>query len=597
MPSLILLKSPEGATPNKMIALSGDPQIIGRDADRCQIVIPHHAVSREHAKITSQNGQYFIEDLKSRNHTFVNSKEVGKELPVRTQLKGDDRIKICDFLFQFRDDRQKPRPLPIDMTKGQQEAVEEEETSGMTTIEAMQGKVSAQDFLQVAPSERLRALLEISTGLAKMLDLDSLLPQVAETLFGVFKQADRCFVIFFESGKMIPKAVRARRLGGEDTRFSKTIVRKTMESMQSYLSEDASSDISLGPAASIAEFKIRSVMCVPLATSDGQPLGAIQLDTQDRAKKFITDDLNMLTIVANLAGVAIEKARLHETVLAREKEQKEIELARKVQLGFLPQTLPEVNGYEFFSHYSPAQTVGGDYYDFVPLPGGRCAVVLGDVAGKGVPAALLVAKLSSEVRFCLVTEPNPGKAISLLNDQMLRGGLQDRFVTLTALILDPVNNQVLVVNAGHMSPKLFVAAKGTIGDTISEEATGPAIGFVPGYQYEAVAINLDPGDVVSVFTDGVTDAMNQTGLVFGSENVDKFLLPEDKLPEGNMPKRFGERLVSAVRKHANGHPQNDDIAIVCFGRLELERAPINCLTKPVNIDKKNADLKGFQSAQ
>ncbi|HEV3386404.1 MAG TPA: SpoIIE family protein phosphatase [Gemmata sp.] len=597
MPSLILLKSPEGATPNKMIALSGDPQIIGRDADRCQIVIPHHAVSREHAKITSQNGFYFIEDLKSRNHTFVNSKEVGKELPVRTQLKGDDRIKICDFLFQFRDDRQKPRPLPIDMTKGQQEAVEEEETSGMTTIEAMQGKVSAQDFLQVAPSERLRALLEISTGLAKMLDLDSLLPQVAETLFGVFKQADRCFVIFFESGKMIPKAVRARRLGGEDTRFSKTIVRKTMESMQSYLSEDASSDISLGPAASIAEFKIRSVMCVPLATSDGQPLGAIQLDTQDRAKKFITDDLNMLTIVANLAGVAIEKARLHETVLAREKEQKEIELARKVQLGFLPQTLPEVNGYEFFSHYSPAQTVGGDYYDFVPLPGGRCAVVLGDVAGKGVPAALLVAKLSSEVRFCLVTEPNPGKAISLLNDQMLRGGLQDRFVTLTALILDPVNNQVLVVNAGHMSPKLFVAAKGTIGDTISEEATGPAIGFVPGYQYEAVAINLDPGDVVSVFTDGVTDAMNQTGLVFGSENVDKFLLPEDKLPEGNMPKRFGERLVSAVRKHANGHPQNDDIAIVCFGRLELERAPINCLTKPVNIDKKNADLKGFQSAQ
>src|SRR5262249_58313533 len=128
---------------------------------------------------------------------------------------------------------------------------------------------------------------------------------------------------------------------------------------------------------------------------------------------------------------------LHEAVLAREKEQKEIELARKVQLGFLPQTLPDVAGYEFYSHYSPAQTVGGDYYDFISLPGGRVAVVLGDVAGKGVPAALLVAKLSSAVRFCLLTVPNLAQAVSLLNEQMINGGLGDRFVTPAALVLCP----------------------------------------------------------------------------------------------------------------------------------------------------------------
>src|SRR5207244_3082846 len=105
--------------------------------------------------------------------------------------------------------------------------------------------------------------------------------------------------------------------------------------------------------------------------ADGQPIGAIQLDTQDRAKKFSLDDLNLLTIVANLASVAVEKARMHEAILVQEKAQQEIELARTVQLGFLPQTVPEVGGYEFFSHYSPAQTVGGDYYDFVQLPTGR----------------------------------------------------------------------------------------------------------------------------------------------------------------------------------------------------------------------------------
>ena len=576
MPSLILLKSPEGATPNKLISLSGDPQIIGRDAERCQIVIPHHAVSREHAKITAQNGSFYIEDMKSRNHTFVNSKEVA----VRTQLKADDRIKICDFLFQFRDDRHKPRPLPVDMTR--EEDAEEEETSGMTTIEAMQGKVSAQDFLQVAPSDRLRALLEISTNLAKMLDLESLLPQVAETLFSVFKQSDRCFVILLESGKPVPKAIRSRRASGDDNRFSRTIVKKTIDSMQSFLSEDASSDVSLGPAASIAEFKIRSVMCVPLATSDGKPLGAIQVDTQDRAKKFVTDDLNLLTIVANLAGVAIEKARLHETVLTREKEQKEGEIARKVQLGFLPQTLPDVAGYEFYSHYSPAQTVGGDYYDFVPLPGGRVAVVLGDVAGKGVPAALLVAKLSSEVRFCLVTEPNPARAISLLNEQMFRGGLQDRFVTLAAIILDPTTHQLVIVNAGHMSPKLYSAGKRLLCDAITSEATGLPLGIMPGFEYESVTLTLNPGDMISVFTDGVTDSMNSAQMMFGPDDVDKLLVPDASDLDGNLPKRLGERLVEAVRKHANGHPQNDDIAIVCFGRLEEGQAPATAVNRIVS---------------
>lgn len=576
MPSLILLKSPEGASPNKTITLTGETQIIGRDADRCQIVIPHTAVSREHAKITAQHGSFFIEDLKSRNHTFVN----GKEVAIRTQLKGDDRIKICDFMFQFRDERHKLQPLPVEMKK--EEEVDEEDTGGMTTIEATQGKVSALDFLQVAPSERLRALLEISTNLAKMLDLESLLPQVAETLFGVFKQADRCFVILLESGKPIAKATRFRRSAGEDSRFSRTIVRKTIDSMQSYLSEDASSDTSLGPAASIAEFKIRSVMCVPLATSEGEPLGAIQVDTQDRAKKFLVDDLNLLTIVANLAGVAIEKGRLHETVLAREKEQKEIELARKVQLGFLPQTLPVVSGYDFYSHYSPAQTVGGDYYDFVPLPGGRVAIVLGDVAGKGVPAALLVAKLSSEVRFCLITESHPGKAISLLNEQMFRGGMQDRFVTLAAMILDPLNHQLVVVNAGHMNPKMYAASKRMLGEPIASEAGGVPLGIVEGYEYEAVTLSLDPGDVVTVYTDGVTDAMNPSGVMFGSENVDKYLIPEGAGPvDGNFPKYFGERLVNAVRKHSNGRPQNDDIAVVSFGRLESNRAPVVGQTRPI----------------
>lgn len=567
MPSLILLKSPAGANPGETIPLDGDLLIVGRDAERCQIVIPHHAVSRQHVQLTRANGQYFIEDLRSRNHTFVNSKEV----TARTPLRHDDRIKICDFLFRYHDERVRaspppppPPPLPDWMTR---EKPEDEESSGMTTIEATGSRVNAQHFLEVQPSDRLRALLEISTELSRTLELDPLLGKLAETLLGVFKQADRCFVVVLDdAGRPVPRAQRARRPGLDDTRFSRTIVKKAVETHQSLLIEDASTDAALGPAASIAEFKIRSVMCVPVVTAEGRALGALQVDTQDRTKKFKEDDLNLLTIVGNLAAVALEKAKLHEQVVAREKEQKEIELARAVQLGFLPQHPPEVAGYEFYSLYSPAQSIGGDFYDFIPLPGGRLAVVVADVAGKGVPAALLVAKLSSEARYGFLTHPDdPARAVTLLNDQMIRGGLADRFVTLAAVVLDPAAHVARVVNAGHMNPRLCRAGGGDPCDGIDDEATGVPLGVMAGYEYEARELPLGPGDALTLFTDGVTEAMDPGGAMFGADAADRALAADT--PEAARPRKAGDRLVQAVRRHAAGRPQNDDIAVVAFGRL------------------------------
>lgn len=565
MPSLILLKSPGGAAPGETIPLEGELMVIGRDAEACQIVIPHHAVSRRHAQILWSNGQYYIEDLKSRNRTYVNSKEISS----RTLLKPEDKIKICDFLFRFHDERAVPQPVPPTplpewMTKEQED---DEEPGGMTTIEATGNRLNAQHFLESQPSQRLRALLDISASLSRTLELEPLLGEVAQILLGVFRQADRCFVILLDdNGRPVPKVQRNRRPGFDDTRFSRTIVKKTLDSLQSYLSEDASSDASLGPAASIAEFKIRSVMCVPLVTAEGRALGALQLDTQDRAKKFREDDLNLLTIVANLAAVAVEKAKLHETVLARERERKEIELARAVQLGFLPQSFPEIEEYEFYSHYSPAQSIGGDYYDYIHIPGGKVAVVLGDVAGKGVPAALLVAKLSSEVRYCLLTEADPAKAIAMLNDQMIRGGLGDRFVTLTVAVLDPKVHTATFVNAGHINPRLYRTRSKELLDAISTDLSGLPLGVMPGYEFESVNLALEPGDTISLVTDGVTDAMAPSGVMFGLEAVDRCLVADNAA--GARPLRTGERLVHAVRRHANGRAQNDDIAVVCFGRLD-----------------------------
>jgi serine phosphatase RsbU (regulator of sigma subunit) len=557
MPALILIKSPGGADAGKAYPLDGDTVVIGRDDDQCQIVIPNSAVSRKHAAITRSQGRFVLEDLNSRNHTYLNNAKVSAPVP----LKSEDRVKICDYLFRFYDEKAVgPGPDPDD-----------DQHEGTTTVQHTHtaDKGAAQQFLEVQPSERLRALLDISTALSRTLELGQLLPQIAETLVGVFRQADRCFVIMLDDvGRMVPRVVKTRRGGAEDARFSRTIVRMCLASGQSYLSEDASADTNLPPAMSIAEFRIRSVMCAPLVTSDGRQLGALQLDTQDVGKKFREDDLKLLTIVANLATVSIEKAQAHVALVEREKERREIEVARKVQVGFLPKTFPEMAGYEFFAFYSPAMSVGGDYYDFISLPQGRVAVVLGDVAGKGVAAALLMAKLSAEVRFSMLTEPDPARAVSLLNDQLIRGGIGDRFVTLALLVIDPAADEIVVVNAGHINPLRVRGGGADFAEVITNDESGPPLGIVAGMVYGAKVFRLDLGDTLVVFTDGVTDAESPAGARFMLDGLRSALQTEVVVGVDCRPSRVGDRVIQAVQRHADGRAQIDDIALVCFGRTD-----------------------------
>jgi serine phosphatase RsbU (regulator of sigma subunit) len=309
-------------------------------------------------------------------------------------------------------------------------------------------------------------------------------------------------------------------------------------------------------------------MCAPLVTSDGQPLGALQLDTQDVGKKFREDDLKLLTIVANLATVSIEKAQAHVALVEREKERREIEVARQVQVGFLPKTFPELSGYEFFAFYSPAMSVGGDYYDFITLPHGRVAVVLGDVAGKGVAAALLMAKLSAEVRFSMLTEPDPARAVSLLNDQLIRGGIGDRFVTLAVVIIDPEADEIVVVNAGHINPVRVRGGGDDFAEVITNDESGPPLGIVAGTVYAAKVCRLDLGDTLVVFTDGVTDAESPVGARFLLDGMRTALRTEVVVGADCRPSRVGDRVIRAVQRHADGQAQSDDIALVCFGRTD-----------------------------
>src|SRR5262249_15893091 len=299
------------------------------------------------------------------------------------------------------------KPLPKELRRGADTEEDDEAVEDSSTVEASVSHSSGM-LLETQSTERLRALLEISEKLSKTLELDRLLPKIIDRLFEVFKQAGRGCVIRREepSGRRAQKVIKPRRPQDEsNARFSRSIVRQCLETVQGFLSDDAATDSRFSLAQSIADFRIRSVMCAPLWTSDGKAFGVIQLDTQDRAKKFAHEDLELLRGVAGQASIALENAKLHEDQVAQARLKRDLELARQVQNSFLPRNPPELAGYEFFAYYEAAQAVGGDYYGFIPLGGNRVAVAVGDVAGKGVPAALLMAKLSSEARFCLLTEP------------------------------------------------------------------------------------------------------------------------------------------------------------------------------------------------
>jgi len=247
--------------------------------------------------------------------------------------------------------------------------------------------------------------------------------------------------------------------------------------------------------------------------------------------------------------------------LAQDRLKRDLELARGVQRGFLPPRLPEVPGYEFFAYYESAYEVGGDYYDFIPLPRQRVAVLLGDVAGKGVAAALLMAKLSADARFCMLTEPDAAAAVTKLNALMNLSGIADGFVTLVAAVLDHESHTVTLVNAGHPSPLLYRRASRTVDEATSTDMAGLPIGVLDGVSYASCQVALGPGDCILAFTDGVTEAMDVNNVQLRTRGVYAAVQGEAYLPGA-----LGERVVQTVKQFAAGRSQQDDIALVGFGR-------------------------------
>jgi len=575
MATLVLLQDGQ-ATP---YPVGAGETVIGRHPE-CTVQLQSNTISRRHARLLNEGDQWLLEDLGSGNGTFLNGRQLarGEQAPVAHQ----DRIKLGPMLLRFECEGAAapkapasrpaaPRPQhmagddfgfgEVDLSDG-----EDDEATIMGTLNmgagAGGGGGSGFGLMEVQPEAKLKAVIDISRALCGETDLDRMLPVILNTLFSVFPQADRgCIMIKDpQTGQIVPRAFKHRREGEDATvRLSRTILNKVLTDKTGILSADASNDAQFTASESISNLSIRSMMCVPMLDKEGNPIGVINIDTQNPLAQFSNDDLDILMTVAGQASLTYDNARLMKSYLEKQKQDGEMRIAMDVQRALLPTDLPKVPGYHFFASYDSAQAVGGDYYDAFKLTDDLVCLSFGDVAGKGVPGALIMSRISSCVQNTMPFLHDIGEAIEKINGHMCANMVEGRFVTYLLITIDTKNHKMKIIMAGHKSP-MIRKPDGTI-EEFPDEAVGLPIGVIDGFPYDVLERDINPGELFVLFTDGVDEAMNPDGELYTVERMYKVIKDGPTNAE-----ELGKALLADVRKHANGRPQNDDITIMVFSR-------------------------------
>lgn len=547
------LKVVGGPSAGQILQIKEPRCVLGRHPD-CDIPIDHLDTSRHHAQVTLVGGEFFLEDLHSRNGTWLNGDRIGS----RERLRDGDSIRISESLYEFC---RTPSRSPVKATTSVQVAQYE----GVAEVRAVIpcDAASPRDPGGSVPLMRavINALLEIAQSLRKTLALDEVFPQVLDSLFKIFPAAEQGFIAFRgEEGDLVPRCVKVReQAGSQEVRISTTIVGRVMDSQQAILSADAACDFRFKASESLVQAPIRSVMCAPLIDADGETFGAIQMDTVNYRGQFQEDDLHVFVAVATQASIAFDNARLHEMALRQREIERDLELADQIQRSFLPAGPPELAGYRFFDYYHPASYVGGDYYQYTSLPDGRLAIVVADVVGHGLAAAMLTAKVAAEARYQLLTESSPTAAIARLNRSLSAAMADNHFVTLVLVVLDPKSGQLTVVNAGHPPP--LICPPGGQAAEIDAQGSGFPLGVEKDAVYKECALEVPRGGLVAVYTDGIREAVNAERESYGLDRLCKGL----QATSGD-PRHIGQHIVDDVLQFIANNPQADDMCLVCFRR-------------------------------
>ena len=586
MPCLLAIRGP---STGKRYTLDGEC-ILGRSFNS-DIYIGDLNVSRRHARIIGRpEGGHVVEDLGSGNGTFVNDR-----LVQRHALRAKDVVRIGGSAFRFEDDPVEPRLRPEVLT-ALSEIVEHEtgEIRLGPTGEIQLGPATAE---QAAKQRRklagmgqkravrmLEAMYAVADAVADEIDLPKLLDKVLGHIFGVFPQADRGFVLLVdsESGQLVPEAIKKRRAGdGSGIRFSQTIVDQVMRRGHGVIrGATVPPDGAVGNARPArpsppshsdklleegTPFSLEDDKPVPEVPKMGAPLicrgealGTLHIEGVRGSPSFSQEDLSLLSAIARQAALAIGNARATQALVAQERFQGDLQMARRIQESFLPRRVPTVPELEFEKYYLPAQHVGGDFYDIVCLGPSQYGILVGDVSGKGVSAALLMAKLTTAIRLYTQSNPDPASVMNHANRTLLETQQDAMFATVLFMLLDLKAGTFTVANAGHQPP--MVCSHRFRGVSELDDATAVALGVVPDMEYPQEVYQLVPGDVVLLYTDGINEAMNRQNMEYGMKRLRRVVATGRA-----EPRVVVQRVVADVQRFVAGAPQSDDQTVVSFG--------------------------------
>ena len=431
MPFLVQTRGPGAGSAFQLAGMC----LLGRNHD-CDIVVPQDSVSRHHARILASGDSYVIEDLNSRNGTMLNNIVIQG----RCQLSDGDVLRLSTVEFAYREVLDADGlflPKADDTTRL---FIDEDNGRPPALVELSLDMRPRFDVSRVAATAqaKLNALLDITKSLGGCFSPEKIFAQTLDCLFAMIPQAERgCIVLREAQGELRPALTKSTHLRRSEHRISRTVIERAIRSKRAILSRDALHDPRFQGGESVSLLQIRSIMCAPLVDDNGDVFGVIQVETGNFDRVFHQEELELLMGVATQAAMAITLARLHEKELQRRTMERDLELAAAVQRDLLPQSAPENCDYRFSDYYCPAEIVGGDYYDYVETPSGEMAVIIADVAGHGIAAALSMSKLSAEVRLLVATMRSPAGILTTLNENMFRQRLDARFITLAMAVLDP----------------------------------------------------------------------------------------------------------------------------------------------------------------
>ncbi len=507
-------------------------------------------LSRTHARISWLTERHFLEDLESRNGTYLN----GSRLVTRRPLAHGDSIVLGDIELRYL------KSVKHEFRGDERSFFASDSTVILSTDDLVFERYSepASRVLEAGEEESLLPSLNAAAAaLISYYPLEELVERILKLAVEAVKAERGALLLGSGNGAELEIRSVLGFASGAEVRISRTIVDQALKHKKAILTLDAQTDGRFDAALSLQLEGVRSLICVPL-WNHHEVAGLIYLDHCISRRAFTPRDLRLVGLIANMAAVKIENVYLLEEQIEKRRMEEQLAVGAKIQRRLLPSESPCLDGYQIRGAYRSCFEIGGDYYDFIPLGAGRLAVIIADVAGKGVGAALLMAALQASLRALVLTSPKPETLVTQLNRALLENTPANRFATLFYGEIDARQHVLEYVSGGH-NPALLLAPDQEVREL---RPTGPLVGLMSEASYTSRRVDLRPGSTLLLYTDGITELMAPSHEEFGVERLLELLHAHSAAPVADLLHAIGDHMT----EFSEGERFDDDSTAVVVRR-------------------------------